>query len=184
MTTPIDGCFYDADLLEYYISRFDHSYDDTGRRSGLPDITLNTTSCWSETTMPPPEHRSFCLTPPAYMKASRVKRRLRVLAYVSYLIALLVMFISEVVTVSVIAEHRADVAWGYILFWGVPLATGFVSLMVCKVLFIWRRMMTHEEARDFPLRLCSRWPDSWLEPETAVRQETERPSEDVKNSHN
>ncbi len=110
--------------------------------------------------------RSFRITPPPYMLGKRVKTRLRVLMFSSWLFTLVIALLSAA-GVSLLVEGpmgapiRNSALICGILFFGIPYVIAHLILRALRMMYTRFGLMTQEEALDFPFR--GRWPDSWLE---------------------
>ncbi len=122
--------------------------------------------------MPGPEHRSFRLTQPAYMKGRRVKRRLLFVMYCRALVMILVvvLFIAAFCVMCPCDENsravgihadegRNDVLW--MIGFGIALFVAeYAAQRMLKAFFIRIGLMTEEESRYF---YCKRPPKEWTE---------------------
>jgi hypothetical protein len=115
---------------------------------------------------PRTRHRSFRPTPPEYMAGRRVKRRLRLVAYAGYIVALAAVALAIVGHLWVRYRFElwpTDGLWEPVISFGIPLAAFCLTLIAFRWLSVKFGWMTPEESRSFPFPR-HRWPESWLEP--------------------
>ena len=113
-------------------------------------------------------HRSFALTKPEYMRGKRVKRRLLLVTYASYLIVIIAMFLLSIELFLVILGWGGFPGglWGTILLVGVLLVPHLFThliLIALKRPFLSLGFLTLDEAKSFPPGSLRCWPESWLE---------------------
>jgi hypothetical protein len=137
----------------------------------VPARLVKTNVCISPQRIVMTRHMSFRLTPPPYMSGKRVKKRLRILAYISAVcmvttcVLVLAALVEFVMTPA--GAFLRNSAWLCILLGlGLPHITVRLICILLRLLYRKYGLMTREEAQDFPF--CGRWPDSWLEPKSVA----------------
>ena len=123
-----------------------------------------------------PQHRSFRLTPPAYMEGRRVKPRLKWLVYGGSCLSVAVMLLAYAAAVYFVfpldgpAFGRIGGMVGPIAVLLIALVSYFLTMIGFRWLAVRLGWMTPNESKGFFLTEHSRWPEAWLEPLAGQRE--------------
>jgi hypothetical protein len=97
------------------------------------------------------------------MVGKRVKLRLRVIAYGSYLVSSVLSISTFVGGIWMFARFGIPLAhpWWMFILLVIPPLLGCLAMLLCKAVSARLGWMTPREAQTFPWRAA--WPENWLE---------------------